>query len=65
MYYARVCGTGVIDVLDSGVLSGGIRVLTFDFTDPDTGEYYYPYYYWIALCNADEVIWAESVEFRE
>ncbi len=64
LYYPRVCGVGVIEELEATVFPDGIHVMTFDFIYADSEEYYRSNFYWIAMCQNGQPLWAESIEFR-
>ncbi|UCH83265.1 MAG: hypothetical protein JSW50_12480 [Candidatus Latescibacterota bacterium] len=64
LYVPRVCNEGVIEVLARESFPDGIHIMTFDFVNRSTGEYYREDYYWIALCNGNVALDMASVQFR-
>lgn len=64
LYYPRVCGVGVVEVLESTIYPDGIHVMTFDFKYAGSENYYPANFYWIAMCQNGQPLWSESIEFR-
>jgi hypothetical protein len=63
-YVPRICNIGVIEELARGVFPDGIHVITFDFINQSTGNYYSPNSYWIAICRGQESMEEDYIELH-
>ncbi|UCG51197.1 MAG: hypothetical protein JSW58_13505 [Candidatus Latescibacterota bacterium] len=64
LYVPYVCNRGLIEVIESKPYPDGVHVVTFDFFNESTGEYYPENYYRIGLCQGEIALEHDSVNFE-
>jgi hypothetical protein len=53
----------ILDVLDEGTFPAGVHLITYDFIDPSTRDYFPEDYYLVLVCRDFETVYRDFVHF--